>query len=149
MQLDNPIILLMKNVPILKRGIAKPSFVCEGAPKMAPSGRNEPKFCMQGSFGSQIPEIYDWRPSGLWPPISVLWPPFNNLLHSRGHMYLALQHLGPFMKVLTSKLKETENKAQFGGQDISIMLLWPETSKLAYGDHLGCILICQNRSTQK
>ena len=29
-----------------KRGIAKSSFVCEGAPKIAPSGRNEPKFCM-------------------------------------------------------------------------------------------------------
>ena len=35
----------------------------------------------------------------------------------RGHIYLALQHLGSFIKVLTSKLKETENKAQFGGQD--------------------------------
>ena len=88
-------------------------------------------------------------PSGLWPPISILWPPFINLLHSRGHIYLALQHLGPFIKVLTSKLKETENKAQFGGQDISIMLLRPETSKLAYGDYLGSILICQNSSTQK
>ena len=31
---------------IFKRGIAKSSFVCEGAPKIAPSGRNEPKFCM-------------------------------------------------------------------------------------------------------
>ena len=65
------------------------------------------------------------------------------------YVYLALQHLGPFIKVLTSKLKETENKAQFGGQDISIMLLRPETFKLAYGDHLGDILICQNSSTQK
>ena len=38
---------LVKTVIIcLQRGIAKPSFVCEGAPKMAPSGRNEPKFCM-------------------------------------------------------------------------------------------------------
>ena len=50
---------------IRKRGIAKSSFVCEGAPKIAPSGQNEPKFCMQGSFGVQFPEIYNWRPSGL------------------------------------------------------------------------------------
>merc|ERR1719336_3365140 len=116
---------------------------------MAPSGRNEPKFCMWGSFGIWIPEIYDWRLSGLWPPISVLQPPFIILLHSRGHIYHALQHLGPFIKVLTSKLKETENKAQFGGRDTSIMLPRPETSKLAYGDHLRGILICQNSSTQK
>ena len=31
---------------LVKRGIAKSSLVCEGAPKIAPSGRNEPKFCM-------------------------------------------------------------------------------------------------------
>ena len=36
-----------KNIGLFsKRGIAKSTFICEGAPKMAPSGRNEPKFCM-------------------------------------------------------------------------------------------------------
>ena len=34
------------HIRLLKRGMAKPSFVCEGARKMAPCGRNELGFCM-------------------------------------------------------------------------------------------------------
>ena len=47
----------------------------------------------------------NWRPSGLSPPISVLWPPFINLLHSKGQIYIGQKHLGPLIMVLTSKLK--------------------------------------------
>ena len=35
------------------------------------------------------------------------------------------------------------------GQDKTSVLLRPGTSKLACGDHLGCILICQSSNTQK
>ena len=40
-----------------KRGTAKSLFICDGGPKIAPSGRNDPKFCMHHAFGMLIPKI--------------------------------------------------------------------------------------------
>ena len=82
-------------------------------------------------------------------PISVLWPPYINLLHARGQIYIGQQYLDPLIKVLTSKFKKIEDKAQFGGQNKSLMLLMSDTSKLACGDLIGSLLICQNSRNQK
>ena len=116
--------------------------------KLHPVDKMSPNFARRDLLGSRFQKyIVGGHPaSGLQFLYSGL---HLSIYYTLGHIYLALQHLGPFMKVLTSKLKETENKAQFGGQDISIMLLRPETSKLTYGDYLGSILICRNWRTQK
>ena len=57
----------------LKRGTAKLLFICDRSPKMDPSGRIDPKFCIHCAFGMLIPKICIWRLSGLWPPKSGIW----------------------------------------------------------------------------
>ena len=58
----------------LKRGTAKLLFICDRSPKMDPSGRIDPKFCIHCAFGMLIPKICIWRLSCLLPPFIILSP---------------------------------------------------------------------------
>ena len=68
---------------------------------MGPSGQNEPNFHVGIIWGLDSINI---SLEAIWPDTSN-FRPFINLLHSRVQIYIRQQHLGPLIKVLTSKLK--------------------------------------------